>query len=579
MSEDVTPDAAPKPKPASITRRLTVATLFTRRGVPMLAGGLALSALLLGTGTGPATLAPPPAFSGGSSAPVAAAPPSVLHPSTVQLPRVGDVDVGAGTVAFTPEQFPADVNGAGVTAGPPTFGYQLPFFDSPYIGHTGSRDGAGGQADGSSKASDLDLEKSMGLHWTFMEVYWSKFEPNAPTDYKHDSAGTWKELDGFMVEAHKRGLYPLVMIEDGGNGGGPPSWAGARTSGSAAPANMAALVDFVGKVVERYHPGGTLAQEQHWGNTFGALAWELENEPSNYQTNWSATACDYSEFLTKASRRIKSIDPRAVVVAPALQHPSNSSAQDFLNEILDRNCSVASDQYKKNGVKYAAGPTMDVVSFHGYEQLDSVFDDSLIQDNFPIIKKIFDNPKYVHQPGFSYALKTHYWCTECEYDFAVKDSGATGAKGNWLLQWFARAFAAGVERVTVMDANLSTPEQQAATEMIRLLPRPWGIQDVTKLLGYDPSAVSIYRWTSPTDGHWVYVAWAANGSSGVTVKLPVQRAEPFQSTWDGGDSVLHASAGSVTVTLAGSPGYAAPPADSPQFSEPVFVIDGIPGAV
>ncbi|HEY0076606.1 MAG TPA: hypothetical protein VGB77_21125, partial [Abditibacteriaceae bacterium] len=150
-------------------------------------------------------------------------------------------------------------------------------FDSPYLGHTGSWDGKGGGMGGSSKISDLEKERNMGLRWTFMPVYWSVMEPNRAVDLSRETPPAWQSLDAFVIEAQKRGLNILMQAPViGGNAGGPPSWAGRREPGKSAPANMQAAANFAGKLAKRYCPGGTLATQQGWGQKSGVRAWELD---------------------------------------------------------------------------------------------------------------------------------------------------------------------------------------------------------------------------------------------------------------------------------------------------------------
>src|SRR4051794_11255384 len=55
-------------------------------------------------------------------------------------------------------------------------------FASPYMGHNGANDGTGGELAGwDAKVQELDLEKSMGVKWTFLRVDWSLVEPTQPT--------------------------------------------------------------------------------------------------------------------------------------------------------------------------------------------------------------------------------------------------------------------------------------------------------------------------------------------------------------------------------------------------------------
>lgn len=552
----------------------SVGVLWWRRAVPLMAGLAVIGNVLLSSPAhqGSAALADAPTT-------LPAAPPAVVDvpPAAAPVPSLQALPPDLPLVSVPLEVAP---EGSVISVDPGSGTAQvLPWFDSPYLGHTGSRDGIGNTAEGTPKTTDLDAEKAMGLHWTFMEAYWAKFEPNGPTDYKHDDGGAWKSFDAFMVLAHDRQLYPLIMIAVGGNAGAPPTWAGERTSGDSAPANMQALVDFAGKMVARYKPGGTLAREKGWGEHYGARAWEMDNEPMNYETHWGNTVCDYSEFVTKTARRIKAIDPQALVLSPASEHPTNADAQAFLRQALDPRCSTSSDAFKKNGVQYTIGRATDVVSFHLYEEMDAAFDDSTLESNYRAIKGIFDDPKYRNDKAFGYRTKTRYWCTECE-DFIggpADPREQTGARANWVIQFLTRGFAMGVERLTVMDAHISAPEKQSVALMTRLLPMPRGIVEVTQQLGVDPAQARVFRWTSPVDGHWTYVAWAVNGSvSGTTISVPVRAATPIEESRTGGAVIVRATAGKASLVLTGSPGYVMPPAMSPQYSEPVFLVDSAP---
>src|SRR5690349_11074170 len=75
-------------------------------------------------------------------------------------------------------------------------------FDSPYIGHTGSQDGAGGSADSPDRSGDMRVEAQMGLRWTLIPVFWSKLEPNGPEHPSYgEGNGPWQELDATIVQA------------------------------------------------------------------------------------------------------------------------------------------------------------------------------------------------------------------------------------------------------------------------------------------------------------------------------------------------------------------------------------------
>ncbi|HXE54368.1 MAG TPA: hypothetical protein VN541_15200, partial [Tepidisphaeraceae bacterium] len=341
-------------------------------------------------------------------------------------------------------------------------------FASPYLGHTGSWDGKGGGMWGSSKIPDLDREVAMGLRWTFMAVNWSAMEPDGPVDLSKGVPPAWSELDGFLTEAHKRRLNVLMQIVIGGNAGGPPKWAGRREAGKSAPTNMPAAAAFAGKLAERYAPGGSLGTKLGWPPHDGVRAWELDNEPESYRTCWKGQAGDYAEFATRAAARIKQFDPHAVIVLPATA--GGTHALPWIEAALDAHGMPGSPIYRQRNVPYSIGPVADVVSFHCYEGLETAFtgSDRTIVDDFLDVRTAFEKWES-RSDGFHFVRKQEYWHTEGNFDFL----GILSAKRRaaWRMQFFTRAFAAGIRKVCVMDP--SEPERIAVKAYIHALPWPF----------------------------------------------------------------------------------------------------------
>jgi hypothetical protein len=551
--------------------------IAVRRAVPVVIGAVVLVLLFTlphpgdaGGGLG----LPPSGFTGSAAASVdPAASGAVIPPAPVDitgpsllpsfeppaaLPDGSDLTSVFGTVVPGP---------TGPCAVPNN--QLLDGYDNPFIGHTGSSNGTGGSAEAADRKGDMDAEAAMGLRWTWIPAHWSSFEKDGPTSPDNDPAGAWKAMDNTMADARARKLNVFFQAPVvGGNAGGPPAWAGRRTEGSAAPKDMDALIAFTAKLAERYKPCGTLAAEKGWTDGWGVRLWELDNEPDTYETHWDGQADDYAEFVTKAERRIHAIDPFALTVGASTATGSECPG-DFVDQILDKGVQSASADYVANGVEYAAGPSLDIVSFHTYEFLDehgsAVFGcDSRTTDNiYRILKATFD--KYANQAGFKYAPKTEFWHTEGGYDFGTFDAAGTGYKANWTVQWMARCFAAGMTRLSIMDAHNDPLQQQAVKTWLSLFPKAKpDIQNMTAALGIDPAVATVYRVRRAADGGWTYVAHAANNSTaGATVQLPVRGGAAILTTRTGAETNLLAHDGKVTVTLAGG----AP------FSEPVFVVD------
>ena len=435
-------------------------------------------------------------------------------------------------------------------------GGDLDGFDSPYLGHTGSWDGRGGGMWGSSKIPDLDAERAMGLRWTFMPVYWRQLEPDHPIDLARETPTAWRALDAFVVSAHERKLNVLMQAPVvGGNAGGPPAWAGRREPGKSAPADMAALAAFAGKLAERYRPGGTLAQQHGWGTNYGVRAWELDNEPESYRTHWQGQAADYAEFVTLAAARIRAADAQAVLVAPGLA--AGKSGLVWLEAALKASARAGSPVFRAQALSYSLGPVVDVVSFHNYEGLDSAFagEPRTIAQVFDDLRTVFE--KWERQSGgFGYARKLEYWHTEGNYDFLGLLS--RDRRAAWRIQFFTRAFAAGVRKVVVMDA--STPEQRAVGAYVRVLPNPFPMLPATNEVGVLRGRVAAFHHpdAAAPDAGQVWVLWAHANTGDATVDLPTHHDRVEVISVSGDSRWAPANASRVRLELTGDSKMAAP---------------------
>ncbi|HYG36521.1 MAG TPA: hypothetical protein VEC99_17135, partial [Clostridia bacterium] len=409
---------------------------------------------------------------------------------------------------------------------PPTnshLGGGLDGFDSPYLGHTGSWNGKGGRWGGGSKVPDLEIETLMGLRWTFMAVYWRVMEPDGPVDLSQGTPPAWKALDEFVIEAQKRRLNILMQAPVvGGNAERPPDWAGRREPGKSAPVNMDAAAEFAGKLAARYAPGGVLAKQQGWGNSFGVRAWELDNEPESYRTCWKKQAADYAEFATKAAARIRQADSEAVILTPAVA--GGPHGIPWFEEALDGQRLAGSPAFREKGAAYSIGKLTDVVSFHCYEGLETAFssEERTIERDFMEVRAAFE--RWENQsPEFQYPRKQDYWHTEGNYDFL----GVLSAKRRaaWRIQFYTRGFAAGIRKLCVMDA--SPREQVAVRSYIRVLPNPFPMLPATKEISVLQGQAVAFRHPDgpePNAGA-VWVVWAVAGLENAEVEIPVQREQ------------------------------------------------------
>src|ERR1700722_2501754 len=434
-------------------------------------------------------------------------------------------------------------------------------FDSPYLGHTGSWDGKGGGMFGSSKADDLDVEARMGLHWTFMAVYWRALEPDGPADLQRGIPAAWQELDEFVIAAHKRRLNILMQSPIiGGNAGGPPLWAGRREKGKSAPSDMEDAAAVAGKLAAGYAPGGTVAAREGWGNAFGVRAWEMDNEPDSYRTHWGGQAADYAKFVTKVSRAIKRVDPAALVLAPAT--PVSKSSLTWIAAALDPLTKQSSPALLRQSQHWSIGPELDVVSFHIYEGLDSVLsgEDRDIELAFSEIRAVFEQAES-RSPGFGFARKREYWQTEGNFDFLGILSAPRRAA--WRMQFMTRAFAAGVSKACVMDA--SPPEQASVKTYIEVLPNPFPMRRMSNQVDVLSGQATVFWHPDEVapESSGVWVLWANAGTGDAAVSLPIKRSQVLIRQMDGTSQVVQAVQGKVTALLRGDA----------KMAPPVLVID------
>ncbi len=76
---------------------------------------------------------------------------------------------------------------------------------------------------------------------------------------------------------------------------------------------------FVNAAVNRYKPGGALAQSQGWSSDKGIRYWEIWNEP-DYDFFFTGTITDYARLLKVAYLSAKFADPQAQIILGGMVH-------------------------------------------------------------------------------------------------------------------------------------------------------------------------------------------------------------------------------------------------------------------
>ncbi len=95
------------------------------------------------------------------------------------------------------------------------------------------------------------------------------------------------------------------------------------------PANVWA--EFVFSAVDRYRPGGVLAQQHGWPAGVGITHWEMWNEP-DLLIFWDGTLADYARLLKVGYLTAKQADPNAQVLFGALAN--NTNWLSYFDEVL-----------------------------------------------------------------------------------------------------------------------------------------------------------------------------------------------------------------------------------------------------
>jgi hypothetical protein len=111
---------------------------------------------------------------------------------------------------------------------------------------------------------------------------------------------------------------------------------------------------FVNAAVNRYKPGGTLAQQQGWNDERGVRYWEIWNEP-DLDMFFTGTITDYARLLKVGYLSARAADPQAQIVLGGMVHWSKSGwFSSLLNQIKDDPTAVQNHYF------------MDKVAVHNY---------------------------------------------------------------------------------------------------------------------------------------------------------------------------------------------------------------------
>ena len=111
---------------------------------------------------------------------------------------------------------------------------------------------------------------------------------------------------------------------------------------------------FVNAAVNRYKPGGALAQQQGWADDRGVHYWEMWNEP-DLDTFFTGTITDYARLLKVGYLSAQTADPQAQIVLGGMVHWQKPNWFSSLLNLIGADPVAAANHY-----------FMDKVAVHNY---------------------------------------------------------------------------------------------------------------------------------------------------------------------------------------------------------------------
>lgn len=199
---------------------------------------------------------------------------------------------------------------------------------------------------------------SLGAGWNRWPLYWDRVEPRR-------GRFDWAAYDRLVSDDLAHGLRINAILL------GRPRFAqdGASIKGLQLPIfadgsdypepgkelNPDHLwANFVFEAVNRYKPGGVLAQQEDWPDEQGIRLWEIWNEP-DYSAFWQGTVSEYARLLKVAYIVAKQADPDSTVMFGGLLY---AGQDNWLAQVLKI---YANDPMKEQFNWY-----MDQVAVHNY---------------------------------------------------------------------------------------------------------------------------------------------------------------------------------------------------------------------
>lgn len=213
------------------------------------------------------------------------------------------------------------------------------------------------EAEIEKRAVSLQMASRAGFRFIRQEFVWEDIEIHGKGDFEDrrndPPRSAWEKYDNIVDLAE---AYDIEIIARLSN---PPAWSRAlpvETTGSFAPPdNYDDFGDFAAAVAERYN--GRIRYYQLWNEPNGNGEWG-NHQPVNPE--------QYTQLLCTAYRRIKEVNPGAVVLAGALT-PTVAINDGNLNDLI----------FLERMYAAGAGDCFDVMSAQGYGLWSGALDQRL----------------------------------------------------------------------------------------------------------------------------------------------------------------------------------------------------------
>lgn len=186
-----------------------------------------------------------------------------------------------------------------------------------------------------------DLLEDLGIKWVRSEFHWSIIQ-------RADGTFNWQAYDSFVVEMQKRDIEILGIINY------IPPWIEDWET------VYGGLERFSAELVNRYKPGGVLAQQYQW-KKYGIRYWEVFNEPNLPGFGWLGEVSNPEDFVDEyaytlaiVNNVIRQVDPRAIILLGGLS--------------LD---GMPPDRFWNTLYQLGAKDCFDVLAFHPYGLIDN----------------------------------------------------------------------------------------------------------------------------------------------------------------------------------------------------------------